>query len=158
MPTIRSAYDAHERQSIDYSEEEKKTKQEAAAECDINNIMARYEKTGLIDHVNQHKGEYGDYTNVQDFQTSVEQISKAQEMFLSIPAAIRSRFDNSPALFLEFVSDPENEHEMREIGLLPAEAGKSAIPSSDDPPPSKTAHAKPDPDPEPSTKPEKGAN
>jgi len=121
MPNIRSAYDQHERVSIDFSEVEMMTKQEAAAECDINNIMKRYEKTGLIDHTNKHGGNYGDFTEVQDFQISLNQIERARAMFQSIPSGIRSRFNNSPQEFLDFVSDPDNLQEMREIGLVPKE-------------------------------------
>ncbi len=144
---MRSAYITHDRETIDFSEEEKLTKESMAAECDINNIMKRYEKTGLHDHVNTHQGDYGDYTQVQDYQISLQQIINAKDMFQSIPASIRSRFNNSPKEFLDFVSDENNVPEMREMGLIPAERGEDPPSPDPDPAPSKTAHAKAEPTP-----------
>jgi len=155
---IKSAYDAHDRITIDFSEEEKMTKESMAAECNINNIMERYEKTGLHDHVNTHKGDYGDYTEVQDYQISLNQIIEAERMFSSIPSAIRSRFNNSPSEFLEFVSDPENNPEMREIGLIPAGSPEQSSSPPAEATPSKKAHKQAEPAKELPTTPEEGAN
>jgi len=100
--------------------DETMAKQSFKDECDINGIMARFEKHGIIEHVNKFQGDYGDFTEVQDYHTSMGQIIAAQEAFDSLPAKIRSRFGNQPAAFIEFVDDEDNEEEMRELGLLPA--------------------------------------
>jgi len=114
---IGAAFRPHQRVQITFPDQGK-THQSFAPECDVNNIMARYEKTGLIDHVNKHQGQYGNYTGVQDYQTSLDQLLAAQAAFDSLPARIRARFQNSPGEFLRFVSDRENEDEMRSLGLL----------------------------------------
>lgn len=94
------------------------TKQSHKAECDINNIMKRFEKTGIIEHANRFEGNYGDFTQVpDDYQAAVQLVTNAQEMFMTLPAKVRARFDNDPGAFLEFVSDPRNLDEMREMGL-----------------------------------------
>ena len=36
------------------------TKQSFKDECNINNIMSKYMKDGLIGHVNKHQGRYDD--------------------------------------------------------------------------------------------------
>jgi len=95
-----------------------RTKQSFKDECDINHIMAKYEKTRLIEHVNRFAGDYGDYLDVQDYHTSVNQVLAAQEAFNSLPARIRSRFGNDPAAFLDFIGDESNRDEAREMGLL----------------------------------------
>ena len=44
----------------------------------------------------------------------------AQEQFAALDAAVRSRFDNDPAKFLEFTADPANADEMVKMGLAVA--------------------------------------
>lgn len=93
------------------------TKQSFKDECDVNNIMKKFEKTGLLDHVNNHKGDYGNYIGYEDYQTSLNRIASAQDAFNTIPASIRARFDNSPLEFLRFAQNPENFDKMVEMGL-----------------------------------------
>lgn len=95
-----------------------RTKQSFRDECNVNTIMEKYQRTGLIPHVEMHGGEYGDYTNVQDYQSSLNQVIAAQDMFASLPSSLRNRFSNNPASFLDFVSNPSNKDEMRSLGLL----------------------------------------
>ena len=106
--------------SFDSPQGESMTKQSFRDECDINVLMRRYEKTGLLDHVNTHQGDYGDFINAPDFHTAMNQILTAEHMFQSLPARIRARFANDPGAFLEFAQNPENADEMAELGLIPA--------------------------------------
>lgn len=94
-----------------------RTKQSFKDECDINHIMARYMKTGVLDFVSKHQGRYGDVTGM-DFMFAMEQVSKANSLFHELPSSIRTRFENNPALFLDFVHDPRNEAEMHSLGLM----------------------------------------
>lgn len=110
-------------------------KQSFKEECDINTIMAKYIRTGVLDFVAKHEPRYGDCTG-QDFQDAQLLIAGAQSMFQDLPAAIRARFDNDPAQFLDFVDDPDSREEAREMGLLKPEAkvdtppqGQAAKPS-----------------------------
>lgn len=103
-------------------------KQSFKEECDINNILARYARSGIIDHLSQYGGSYGDFTNTpSSYQEAVEIVFRAQEMFASVPAKIRARFGNDPAEFLSFVEDPANIEELRQLGLAkPAPAAPPA--------------------------------
>lgn len=94
-----------------------RTKQSDADQCEINNIMAKYARTGAINHFNTHQGSYGDATG-HDFQTSMNIVIDAQNMFDELPSNIRNRFENEPAQFLDFVNDEANKSEMAELGLL----------------------------------------
>lgn len=96
------------------------TKQAMRDECDINGIMRRFERTGLITHNAVREAYFDDVSEVPDFATAVETVRKASEMFMSLPAKIRSRFDNEPARYVEFCSDPANSDEMIQLGLKPA--------------------------------------
>ena len=95
--------------------------------------MAKYQKTGLLAHVNRHHGNYGDFMQATDYHTAHNQMLAAEEAFLSVPAKIRATFENDPGKFLEFCQNPDNLDEMREIGLLPPKLAED--PSTLDPPP-----------------------
>lgn len=113
-----------------------RTKQSFAKESNINLIMAKYEKTGLIDHLNQFEGRYGDFIHYQDYHSSMNQIRQAGEAFMTIPATVRAKFDNDPAKFLEFAQNPDNLEELVEMGLARAKPITSeAPPGGEEPPP-----------------------
>ena len=95
------------------------TKQEFVAQCDVNNIMKKYQETGLLEHVNRYQGSYGEFADAPDYHTALNKMHEADEMFMTIPADIREMFRNDPGAFLEFVMNEDNEDEMRELGLLP---------------------------------------
>lgn len=105
----------HPAVSIEFTEETR-TRQSFKDECDIRTILARYVKTGAIDHFARHGASYGDFPAV-DFLTAMQITAQAQSMFNDLPSAIRERFDNDPAAFLEFAQDPANADEMVEMGL-----------------------------------------
>lgn len=92
-------------------------KQAFKKECDINAIMARYEKNGLISHVNRFQGQYGDFTDPPGYQDALNKVISAQDMFMTLPAKVRARFGNDPGEFLEFVQDPRNSDELVKLGL-----------------------------------------
>lgn len=104
---------------VDCSDEPSRTRQEFAAEADINNLMAQYEKSGILPTVNRAPPEYLDVSNVPDFQTALDFVHKATEAFMTIPAAARALFENSPANFIMFAENPDNLDQMRAWGLAP---------------------------------------
>ena len=115
---IRKPYGPPPVSNIDCSGEGR-THQSFKDECDINNIMKRFERDGVLTHAAKVEGKYGDFTGAVDYKTALDQVHKAGEMFMSLPAFIRTRFDNDPGAFLEFASDPDNVDEMIDMGLLP---------------------------------------
>lgn len=94
-----------------------RTKQSFKDECDINNILLRWQKTGVVEHLNRFRGDYSDFTGVQDYQSSLNAVMAADEAFSTLPSSIRKYFANSPAEFLNFVSNPANQDEMIRMGL-----------------------------------------
>ncbi|QXP08352.1 MAG: internal scaffolding protein [Arizlama microvirus] len=92
--------------------------QSAKDECDVNRIMEKFNKTGLLPQIIKEKPQYGDYSGVADYQTAQNTVIKAQEQFLALPAKVRDRFDNDPAEFLAFATDASNKKEMGSLGLL----------------------------------------
>lgn len=119
---FRTAYDGINDRSadIDFDPDSGRTRQSMKDECDINKIMGRYLKTGLLTHVNEHQGDYGEFVQV-DFHEAMNTVIAAQEMFGTVPSNLREKFGNDPGRFLDFVTNPDNREEMRELGLLPTE-------------------------------------
>lgn len=123
-----TAYGPKNRASIDQSipdpitgeVQTSRTKQSFAQESEINNIMAKYEKTGLIDHVKNHGG-YADMPAGLEYQDALQLTIDAQIAFDELPANVRREFGNDPFEFLAFVENPENIERMAELGLLEAD-------------------------------------
>jgi len=136
MAKFKKPYDAPERKQFT-TQGPSMTQQQFKKECDINHIMAKYQKTGLVDHVSKHGGDYSDLTDVPTYHDAMNKIISANESFSSLTSSIRSQFKNDPALFLDFVSNPENEQQMREMGLLPPAPPPQpdVLPVEDTPPP-----------------------
>jgi len=97
------------------------TRQEFAEECDINTIMARYETTGVISHVNQREAQYLDMTLYPGLQASMDAMREATLQFNALPANVRREFDNDPQKFVDFAVEKDNLPRMREWGLAPPE-------------------------------------
>lgn len=92
--------------------------QSFAAECDINNIMRKFQRTGMLDWLSTHEGEYMDVTGV-NFETAMDTILKAQAMFDDLPSSVRERFQHSPSVFFDFVHSEGAIDELRRLGLAP---------------------------------------
>lgn len=106
-----------------------RTQQSFKDECDINNIMARYERTGIVDHLAKYEGQYGDFIGYPDYHVAMNRVAAADAMFMTLPASLRERFGNSAEAFLQFAQDPANELELIDMGLMPRRPVE-AMPSS----------------------------
>lgn len=114
------------RQSMNFVGSVSRTKQEFVREADINNIIKRYRVTGLMRQL-PLQPIYGDFTNIPSYQESLNIVIRGQEAFARLPSDLRTRFNNDPSEFLEFMSDPKNEDEIYELGLA-----KRPVPSDAD--------------------------
>lgn len=96
------------------------TQQHFKEECDINNIIARYEQTGILTDPLQpgRNFEFGDYSAVQDYQDSLNFVIEARQMFDSLPSNLRERFNYDPARLLQFLGDENNRDEAVRLGLI----------------------------------------
>lgn len=94
-------------------------RQEFQAECDINTIVKRFGLDGKMP-TNVRRPMYGDFTSVNDFREALHAIEAARSSFASMPARVRARFENDPARFVEFCSNPANAAEAAELGLVDA--------------------------------------
>ena len=92
------------------------TQQQFKEESDINTIVDRFMKTGVMpDPVSMPQ--YVDYEGVFDFQSAMNVVRAADENFMRMDAKVRARFHNSPQEFLEFFANPDNVDEAVRLGL-----------------------------------------
>lgn len=115
---IISAYSLKERVEVQFTTKGR-TKQSFKDECDINKIMARFIKTRTLDFQQTMQPRYGDSTG-RDYQAAMFTVAAANGLFAAMPSHLRSRFDNDPAKFLDFVGDKRNRAEAEDLGLLKA--------------------------------------
>lgn len=101
-------------------------------QCDINNILKQFKKTGIVSHISAHQaqGSYEDLPDPLEYQDALNAVMAAQESFATLPSKVRTRFENDPTKFLDFMQDPKNAEEMYDLGLAtrphpPAEQSSS---------------------------------
>lgn len=113
-----------------HCKDETLTDQSFKDESDINTIIDRF---GIGEHpvtAQQWVTDVDITEAATDYQSVLNQMVEAAAQFNSLPAKIRSRFDNDPHLFVEFVSDAANVDEMIRLGL--AERRPDPVPSDTD--------------------------
>ena len=135
----RETTPASERTQIDCTQDTVRVKQSEAEGCDINVMMKRWQSGGVPPVPSGHEA-YGDFSSVGTYIQALDAVMQAEQTFNRLPSEVRTRFENDPALLIDFMHDPENEDEARELGLL------EPIP---DPTPDPEPPAPPDPGPEP---------
>lgn len=115
---IKSRYKNHSPREFAFTcEGESLTQQQFIEECDVNNILAKYKRTGLVTHLAKHSGNFGDFSNVDDYQTSLSKIMQAQQSFEMLPSELRSKFGNDPGKLIEFMADEKNIEDCYKFGL-----------------------------------------
>jgi len=97
--------------------DESRTKKSFKEAVDINKIMMKFTTYGTIPFQRSGNGLYGDFTGVEEYQSSLNKLIKARNEFESLPSSVRKRFGNDPVELLKFVSDPKNIDEMIKMGI-----------------------------------------
>lgn len=86
---------------------------------DINYIMDRFLNHGESPNYGSKKqGVYADVSQIPDLLGAAIIVREAQNNFDSLPSKIREKFHNNPQNMIDFLSDPKNNEEAVELGLL----------------------------------------
>ena len=93
------------------------TEQSHKSQCDVNKIIAKYDKHGLLQHVSRFEAQFGDVSGI-DFKEAQDLVAKAKSSFNDLPSEIRNRFKNSPQELLAFMDDPNNRDEAIKLGII----------------------------------------
>lgn len=117
-------YKDHKKVSLTFTKPSK-TDGSQKKECDINNIIKKYNKTGVLSHVSNAIPVFGDVSSFGDYQACIEHIQNAERLFSELPSRVRARFQNDPSQFLDFMSKQENIDEAVALGLATKRDAKS---------------------------------
>lgn len=118
LPRIRSAYDGSRvRFPLLCDLAKDRTQQSFKDECDINVLMKRYERTGILPVGRDVPPQFGDVTSL-DFTESMNQVAAVRGVFSQLDARTRARFENDPSQMLDFLADPANAAEAVKLGLI----------------------------------------
>ena len=105
--------------------DESLTQQQFKDEADINTIVDRFMKSGVLP-TPANMPQYLDIEGNFDYQTAMNYVRSADENFMRMDAKVRARFNNSPQEFLQFFADPANTDEAIRLGLaVPKAVAKS---------------------------------
>ncbi len=130
---FRSAY-AHRDEQLHQGivfEEPSLTDQSQYKDTDINNIVRRYQTTGLLDSpgaVPFETLQYGDATLLPDYQTALDLVNSVQTEFSSLPSDVREKFGHDPMQLLDALQDPTKQQMLQDIGLLSKPANPNLVP------------------------------
>lgn len=132
MVNIKTKYDYenHIHPGIHFGKDDRSMTNQADMDAaDINKIMARFEKTGvLIDGSGiERQPMHGDFSEVRDYHGMLIAVREAERRFYLYPAAIRNRFDNDPQKLIDFMEDPKNDKEAVKLGLKDRSVLKTAL-------------------------------
>lgn len=85
--------------------------------CNINKILQKYDRNGLISHVSRFEAQFGDVTGIE-FKTAQDKVIAARNEFDALPSNIRNRFKNDPSQLLSFMDNPSNRDEAIKLGII----------------------------------------
>lgn len=124
--TIRNSMQRGYKSKVSFTGEKSRTLKSFAKQCNINNIMAKYKKTGTLPlrSISGVPMFFDDFTNVSDFQSMQNKVIEADRLFSALPAKVRARFENEPAQLMEFIKLEGNKVEAMELGILKIPEGK----------------------------------
>lgn len=108
------------------------TRQSEADAADINKILKRFERSGILP-LNDRQGLYLDVSEVGDYRSALDQVMKVNEYFKTLPAESRAMFDNDPAVFLDKVNGGDLELLVK-AGVVPKDEVKPVEPAAPAPP------------------------
>lgn len=97
------------------------TKQAFKNECDINNVIKKYQSGGMITHISNKPLKYGDSPSL-DFQQTQLALAAANSLFENLPSDKRGIFD-SVSDFIEKIGNPDFRDQLIQEGILQAPEG-----------------------------------
>jgi len=121
VPFVRSPYN-YDRDLVSdetglFCAEPTLAQQNFREETDINYIVDTFTRTGTLPN-QPLPAQFGDFTGVHDFHSALNSVHAARDAFMTLPAAVRTRFANDPGQLIDFISRPDNYDEAVKLGLV----------------------------------------
>lgn len=93
-------------------------------ETDIQHILAKYEQSGIVAHMQDVDLMFRDVTEFEDYRDLAAQDAVAKEEFMTLPSKVREVFGHNYANWLEAAHNPEYLAELKpklvELGIAQA--------------------------------------
>jgi len=83
------------------------TQQQFADEVDVNVILSRFGVSGAMPRVPD--GVYGDFSGIESYDDALAVIEAAEAQFMKLPASVREKFQNDPAVLVRMANEMELE-------------------------------------------------
>lgn len=99
--------------------EESLTRQSEKDDADINVLLNRFVRTGLMPQ-DEREPLFIDVSDVGDYRQIRDHINRSTDYFNTLDAKVRAKFNNDPAEFLDRLVDPANKQEFVDLGILEA--------------------------------------
>lgn len=93
------------------------TEQEHANSCNINFIVAQFEKTGELPQ-SVRIPKFQDNTETPTLEEAFNVARDATNAFLDLPATLRRQMDNNPENLESFILDPDNYDTLKKHGVI----------------------------------------
>lgn len=96
------------------------TQQHMEGVTDVNKIMDRFNRTGVLGSGGRANGRRPEFLEVSgaSYHEMLVRLQKIQGTFASLPAKTRKRFSHNPENLLRFLEDDKNLAEAIELGLV----------------------------------------
>lgn len=98
-----------------------KTDQTYAKSANINNIIKKFQKTGILPNT-VGQAVYADVSSIPSLEQAHETLRIAREAFASLPSDVRKLMDNDPLKMEMWLSDENNIDLALKYGLLEKKA------------------------------------
>lgn len=132
------------REGLECPESDRRTKQEFKDDCDVNVIMRRVYAGQPVRLMDRGRAYFGDFDQASDLLGARTQLAAAEAAFMSLPAAVRRRFENDVAgLVARYdqaeAGDEAARDELVELGLLEGPPAPPEPPAEPPAPPAEPA-------------------
>jgi hypothetical protein len=119
--------------------EEIRVEQSHKEQVNINNIVKRHGLDMIAKTAQVTQLAYDD-VSTNDFTESMNLIAKGRQTFESLPSAVRKEFNHDPAVYMDYIHNPENKQALIDRGWMK--------PPEPDPQPVEVRVINPEPDPQ----------
>lgn len=99
------------------------TEQYHRDEVDINTIIAKYQRTGVLGTPTQVRETFfGDFTNVDTKFEAALALKDAEHRFMDLPSNVRAAFDHDALKFMKALNDDSQISKLVSLGIYKAPA------------------------------------
>jgi len=108
-----------ERGAIDFTGEVSRTKQAERDMVDVNAIVRKHRKSGVVSHLNGKAPQYGDFSRSATLQEALDGVDDAMYSFRRLPAEVRAMAENNPVRLLQMLATEDGSQMLIDAGLDP---------------------------------------